>query len=496
MEIRLEVIDGKDKGKSFRFTEADRFIVGRDAAGSMAHYKLGADDRYVSRNHFILEIRPPRCYIKDNQSMNGTFVKVKGQPDYSKVSEVELHDGDSIKAGFTVMSIAIVDEPEPIVEKKICAKCSAEMTGPSQADGICDRCRQDELTKAAEPMPAPKPRPKPEKTYRCIKCGKDVSAMAVKDGRAEELDGIFSYLCRNCAASDERDVDIQEIREYRILRVLGRGGMGVVYKAWHKPTGRLVALKKILPEASMNKKLIQLFQREISVMSSLKHQNIVRFFDSGTIGKDYYFTTEFLTGGDAEKLLTDTYKGPVPVNVACDIVCQALSGLEYAHSLGYIHRDIKPQNILLSTGGTAIAAKISDFGLSKLREGAGMSSITMLGEFNGTPFFMAPEQLTDYKNVKPSADVYSMGVTLYFLLTANYQYHFPSPMELLRGMLRGQKPKDPFLIMLEEEPIPARDRNPAIPMELARVVDKSIRKNKNDRYSTASELKEAILKAQ
>lgn len=501
MKIQSEVIEGPYKGKTFIFTEPDCFLVGRDAPGCHAHFRLEkGKDMYVSRNHFLLEIRPPNCFIKDNQSTNGTYLKKSGDVDFKRITTEQLHDGDLIRIGDTIFKVSIVEEKQAVApEVFMCIRCGADITPSignidvselSINDYLCSKCKELKLKKVA---------PSLQKKYRCLNCERDVSNKANKDGRAEELSDVALYLCEDCDSKEQETVDIIRIKDYWVLKELGRGGMGVVYKVWHEPTGRLAALKKILPEASMDEKANKLFQREMAVISSLIHKNIVRLYDLGMVGREHYFVSEFMPYGDVDKLVTMEYKGPLPVKLACEIICQALEGLDFAHRHPkvFVHRDIKPQNILLNKSKTGkVITKISDFGLAKSSAEAGNSGITKQGQTAGTLLFMAPEQLLNYRFVKPPADVYSMGVTLYYLLTARYPFNFPTPLEQLMGMLiKPQKPRDPLLIILEDPPIPIRERNPDIPEKLAKVVDKAIRKDKKERFQSAGEFKEAIEKA-
>jgi len=497
IRIQLKVVKGPDEGKTFSFSEPDIFLVGRDAPGCQAHFRLSPKDRYVSRNHFLLEIRPPYCYIRDNQSTNGTYIKRKGDREFKRIDQAELHDGDLIQVGYTVLEVRIIKEEQlaSSEEKVFCIRCGREITELLRSkrteeltisDYICPECKRKREAKR---------RLAPKKIYLCAICKEDVTSKADKDGRADELSDVALYLCERCANLEQREVDIREIRDYRILKVLGKGGMGIVYKAWHKPTGRLVAIKKILPKVVMDEKANKLFQREMAVMSNLIHRNIVRLFDQGMVGRMHYFVSEFMPDGSADDLINNVYRGPLPIELACDIVCQALDGLEYAHRKGFIHRDIKPSNILLRKVDGRFIAKLGDFGLAKNYERAGYSGMTRPGETAGTLLFMAPDQIVDYRFVKPPADVYSMGVSLYYLLTAKFPFNFPSPAELLMGLVEGKGVKDPILIILEDPRIPIRKKNPRIPKKLAKVVDKSIKRDKSKRYQSAAEFKEAILSA-
>jgi serine/threonine-protein kinase len=151
------------------------------------------------------------------------------------------------------------------------------------------------------------------------------------------------------------------------------------------------------------------------------------------------------------------------------------------------HAPLRKGHLLKRAGDVSFEAKLSDFGLAKSYTNAGQSGITRVGESSGTIFFMAPEQITNYRFVKPPADLYSLGVSLYYLLTGRYQFDFPSPMEQVRGLLKGKPQKDPLLIVLEDRPIPIRERLPELPRSLAEVVDKAVRKAEGKRYQRAGE---------
>jgi serine/threonine-protein kinase len=484
VKLVLEVAEGPDRGRRFEFSEPDCFLVGRDAPGSCAHYRLGPEDVYVSRNHFLLEIRPPRCHVRDNQSKNGTWLRRAGG-EWRRIEAEEVRDGDEIRVGKTVLRLSFVEEPEE--ERYFCVRCGADITpllagrkaaGLAPGDFLCPDCRE----KA-------RPREKGPAAPGCSICGGRLEAA---DPRFDELKEACLYLCAHCAER-ERAEGRPDFGDYTLLKELGRGGFGSVFQAWHRPTGRLVALKRMVPELGLDERKNKLFQREIAVMGELVHPHIVRLFDHGMVGREHWFAAEFAPGGDLWTLVRERRRGPLPAEEACRYVCQALDGLEYAHRKGFVHRDLKPQNILLGGRGPQHVAKIGDFGLAKCYETAGMSRITKTGEVEGTPFFIAPEQLENYKYVKPPADVYSMGVTLYFLLTGKFPFEFPSSMEQLRDLLlKGKRPKDPIRLTLEEERIPIREQNPSVPRRLAEVVDRSVRRREEERFRSAGEFKQAI----
>lgn len=497
MQVHLHVIEGPNQGEEYSSTEQGCILVGREASGSRAHFLLSPRDQYVSRNHFLLEFQPPNCYIRDNGSRNGTLLKAVNDRQFHRVNISRISDGDLIQVGCTLLRVSL-GEDKATLERSFCLECGADITEAlaarrakdiSYIDYICAACR-GRMRESAEAAAIR------EGTFLCGACGKDVTSVANRDGRALELGTAVTYLCDSCAIAAQKDSEAREIRDYLVLHEIGKGAMGIVYKAWHGPTGRLVALKMILPEAAMAEKANRLFQREMSVMRTIRHPAIVRLIDHGMFEGEHFLVCEYVSDGSTEALLREVLKGPLPVPLACGLVSQVLEGIGYAHERGYIHRDIKPKNILLKrTGDASFEAKLSDFGLAKSYTNAGQSGITRIGESSGTIFFMAPEQITNYRFVKPPADLYSLGVSLYYLLTGRHQFDFLSPMEQVRGLLRGKQQKDPLLIVLEDKPIPIRDRLPELPKHLADVVDKAIRKTEAKRYQTAGEFLAALTKA-
>ncbi|MEQ8167896.1 MAG: protein kinase [Candidatus Eremiobacterota bacterium] len=503
MKVILRIEEGPGGKEDFVFDRHDTFVVGRSKINTHSQLK---GDGYISRHHFILELNPPYCFLKDLGSTNGTKVNDRK---LGKGELIQLSDKDSIRVGKTLLTINIAREEDITGEAEgtlflspevNCIECGKDVLGElagkkaDDLEGLVYTCR--ECT-----------RKKQEKAYTieetpvlCAGCRKDVSDMANRDGKRDEFTDSAVYYCPLCKPPRKEGTFRDKMGDYELLSLLGKGGMGEVYKAWHTITGRLVALKRILPMAAMSEKNKKLFQREMLVISRLIHPNIVRLYDQGHTGKDHYFAIEFLGDGDASDLLIKKYTGPVPYLEACDIICQSLEGLQFAHSKNYIHRDIKPQNILLHRDSKGIKAKLSDFGLAKNFEEAGGSMMTKDGEVAGTVIFMAPEQLLNYKYVKPPADVYSMGVSLYYLLTGKYPFDYPSPLDCMMAVKNGmridvRKYADPLLLVLSENPIPVRERAGHIPAELARVVDKSVRKREDERYASAREFREDILKA-
>ena len=270
------------------------------------------------------------------------------------------------------------------------------------------------------------------------------------------------------------DNAVFSLSDYNVQRELGRGGCGAVYLATPKVGGDPVAVKLMLSRAQGEPRAIEQFKREMQVIAGLQHPNIVRFLDSGSDQGTFFFVMEYCDGGS----LADVAKasgGTLPPDVLMPWALQALAGLAAAHQEGYVHRDIKPHNILLHRH----RAKISDFGLAKNFQKAGLSGMSITGRYAGTPYFMPPEQIVNFKYVKPVSDVWSFAATLYHLLTGKFPYRFDPK-------------RDPIDIILNENPVPIRDRLPGLAKELADVIDKALVRNPKNRFPDAGKLLAAI----
>jgi hypothetical protein len=227
--------------------------------------------------------------------------------------------------------------------------------------------------------------------------------------------------------------------QYEIMRTLAEGGMGVVHEARHKPTGRRVALKEILAEElEKDSDLLARFEREALVMRAVKSEHIASILDAGM---DFatghpFLVMELLHGEDLEQLLRRT--GPLPEEVALRICAQACRGLARAHAANVIHRDIKPANLFLARreGSSEVVVKVVDFGIARARDelsgGLYRRTLTSSGLMLGTPLYMSPEQVKGPKNVDARADIWSLGIVLYEMLTGRTPH---ADEETLGGLL-------------------------------------------------------------
>ncbi|MFO0667742.1 MAG: serine/threonine-protein kinase [Polyangiaceae bacterium] len=281
------------------------------------------------------------------------------------------------------------------------------------------------------------------------------------------------------------------VDKYSLMRLIGRGGMGEVYEAKHIQTGRRVALKLVRIAAgsteSDSKDIVRRFVREGRAMGAVQSNHIVQVLDAGADPdtNEPFMVMEYLDGEDVSRALKRT--GPMPVDLAIRIVTQACRGLAKAHEAGIIHRDIKPGNLFLarSDGGTVLL-KLLDFGIARYRAnddlgGENTKDLTRTGSMLGSPHYMAPEQARGKKDIDARADVWSLGVVLYKLLTGK------TPHEMHDGGL-GE-----LLITICCVPAPAiQDRAPWVPPAVAEVIHTALALSPSRRYANAGEMLEAL----
>jgi serine/threonine-protein kinase len=259
-----------------------------------------------------------------------------------------------------------------------------------------------------------------------------------------------------------------EIPGYLIEAVLGRGGMGVVYKARHLKLRRTVALKMMLAGPFAGKDERSRFMREAEAVAALRHEHIVQVYDVGDLDGCPYFTMEYIEGGTLAEKLAGI---PQAAKRAADLVVKLAGAVQVAHRAGILHRDLKPGNVLLTADGTP---KIADFGLARRLDSE--ESQTISGTRMGTPSYMAPEQVTGSRvSLGPAVDVYALGAILYETLTGRPPFH-------------GETARDTERQVLEQEPVPPSRLNPRIPRDLETICLKCLHKDHSRRYATAADV--------
>ena len=446
-KVTLTITEGNLKGQKFTFDTRTTRIIGR-ATDCDPQIPDDENHRTISRYHCLLDINPPDIRVRDFGSKNGTFVNGKkiGQraanqtpEEAAKLSfpEVDLKTGDEIKLSHTIFQVKTEIDPE--LEKTL----------------------------------------KPE--------------IPLNQQKKPDLLAMIQGFLQQLAAGNQ---NLGTIKNYKILRELGRGGFNIVYLAQHKQTGEQVALKVMLPQAAANQRAINWFMREIDNTKYLRHPNVIQLKDSGNAEGVFFFTMEYCNNGSIADLMVKSNNKILPLNEAVPMILQVLDGLEYAHNAeipnvkladgsfgkgrGLVHRDLKPGNIFVTNINGKNIVKVADYGLGKAFDQAGLSGLTNTGNTAGTPYFMPRQQVLDFKYAQPAVDVWAAAASLYYMLTANAPRNFS-----------GQ---DPFLAVLQSDAVPVRDRNSAIPKPLADAIDLALVDNPEIYFKSAAEFKQALLK--
>ncbi len=417
-QVSFRVIAGPHMGTGFTFEQHDTLFAGRLSKAQLRLEK----DLHFSRHHFRLEVNPPTCFLMDLNSRNGTYVNDE------RIRERFLRDGDIVSGGRTQMLVTIFD-PQDLI--------------PDALDATLVRPRPDEPEITA-PSPTPPTPSVPQQSP-----GSDNSPLSVVG--------------------------------YQLFEQLGTGDLGTVYRAQKLSNREQCALKILEPAAHTDEHAIQTFLREASVLNQLEHPHIIRLIEMGAAGRNLFFSTEYVQSISWSRLAA-RYTPEKRIRVACGLMNQILSALEYAHARSLVHRDVKPNNILITKKDDKLIAKLADFGLAKQYTTAGMSQVTRDGDVLGSLPFMSPDQFLNSREARPTCDLYSAGATLYWMLTG----HEPIPLE-------GHPCK--FLAILEAPPTPITDHNPAIPESLAAVVHRALEKTAEKRFASAAEMRHHLKSA-
>jgi len=454
MRVELKVIAGPHRGKSFVFDEHQTFLVGR---GSRAHFQLETADPWFSREHFLIEINPPRCRLFDLESRNGTLVNKR------RIQEIDLFDGDVICGGKTALRVNIEEHQR------------------DEFPAITGTNRMVQRTQSPDDDVAPAV---PELTPASGIDEADALSLPVPDSNQKGL-----QKTRRSNSTPELKIPQPEgkgdletdllVPGFQVLRKIGEGGMGVVYHVMRKEDRQQFALKTIHPDKAASKRELELFFREIEILQTLNHPRIVRFHEMGHVEDELYFLMEYIPGIDADQFYKK--EGTLPISVATRICCEILDGLEHAHNLGYVHRDIKPGNMLNADNGNHRGSCLADFGLARAYQTSQLSGLTISGEVGGSLAYMAPDQLTNFRNATPACDVYSVTASLYTMLTGKFVYDFTgSASQAVARILKGN-------------PTPITEHRSDIPKKLVNVIAKGLEPKPENRIPEAWKLKKLLL---
>jgi len=523
-KVFLKIINGVKKGEGFSYIEPSTVLIGRSPECNIV---LPNDEAHVdvSRFHCILDIIPPKIKIKDFGSLNGTFVNGKniGQraPDQNpeegaelRLSEYDLKDNDLIKIGETQFSVNIpilfkctecrkeIKEPEKLKNKNICLDCEKKI------DMFLEKkieekkiARKALLNKYRPPKPSPVI-PNIKKKIHCKKCGKDITQeKSIVNNKLQ-----ICNICRQkpvvllqvlLEQANKGNQMLKDIAGYKVIKELGRGGMGAVYLVKDEKRKKDVALKIMLPKIEVNQSARDMFMREVQLGAMLSHHHVVRVYDTGNSNGTMYMTTEYCQGGSVDVLMKK-YGGKLSLDRAAGIITHSLRGLEYIHrsklvdvllkdgrkvsSRGLVHRDLKPANIFLSDDSPTALAKIADVGMSKAFQLAGMSGFTRTGNTAGSPLFMPRQQVINFKYAKPEVDIWAIAASFYNMVTGTYPRDF-------------QPGKDIWLSLLKTKPVPIRKRDKSIPKPIARVIDSALEDHKALKYKNVKDFEKDFLHA-
>lgn len=348
---------------------------------------------------------------------------------------------------------------------------------------------------------------KKPKQIKCVECGKPFTPTAPDNSlcpecladRGKVLDAILKQVIGTPAP--QRPAVPSPVEGYTKVKLLGKGGMGEVWKVQESGTGKYYALKTMLPIVRADASAVKLFLREAKIGEVLSHKNVVKTYQSGCADGTFYILMDLCEGGSVDDLMKKK-GGKLSLELATWITLQVLSGLDYVHNVdiemaiqkgifggtkevsakGVVHRDFKPGNIFLSDTSDQPVAMVADLGMAKAFDLAGVFKITKTGQVMGTPVFMPRQQAIAYKYAKPEVDVWAAAASYYNMLTGTFPKNF-------------RPGKNAWQIIVTEDAVPIRDRNSAIPKSMAAVIDTALRETPTIGYQRALDFRKDLVKA-
>ena len=436
-KVILTVTSGSLEGQKFKFDSRTTCLIGRakDCNPQLPNDKA---NRVISRYHCLLDINPPNIRVRDLGSKNGTYVNGE------KIGQRQI--GESASRADRMRS------PEYDLKEK-----DKFQLGNTVFRVTIERGSQDNPS--------------------VVKPSLDLLSI------------INNTIAQ--AATDKRDKIA--LKDYKIIRSLGKGAFSEVFLVLNQQTGQLAALKVMQPQESLNTDNKEIFLREVANTHALNHPNIIRLLDYGYANNIFFFVLEYCEGGNVAELMRQK-GGRLSLDEAMVIILQTLDALEYAHNAeipfaargngtfrpgrGLVHQDIKPRNIFLEKKGDTQVVKLGDYGLAKAFDQAGFSGQSRSGARAGTLSFIPRQQVLDLKYCQPDADVWAVAACLYNLLTGTFPRDFAQ--------------KDSLLAVLQNKAVPIRERNASIPKALASIIDSALIDDPEINFKSAADLKKAL----
>ncbi len=494
----------------------------REEAGGEAHEEYELHDGDVIRLGKRCELK---CTIEKadilaisgewDESQQGRDVEEVEEPEDGNVYASAMEGGSAEEVPAEESEGLPLEEEAELAEEASAEEASAEEASAEEAEPAVESAEEslEEEAVAAEAPAEEEPEAAAEEAP--AEAAGEEPAAEEPEEEEDEADAEHNKVMEQALANllieilgglkMEQPAGPAPVEGFDKVALLGKGGMGEVWKVKERKTGKVYALKTMLPELAGDRKAKDMFLREAKLTEFLDHENVVRTYKTGFSNKVYYIMMDLCEGGSVDSLM-EHYGGKLPLNLATFIILQALDGLDYVHNApvqaqiikkglfggekeksmdakGLVHRDFKPGNIFLADNSDHPVAKVADFGMAKAFQAAGLSNISDVpGMVKGTVPFMPRQQALNCRYAKPEVDIWAAAATYYHMLTGQF------PKNFRRGANMWQ-------IVVSENAVPIRQRDPSIPVKLAEVIDRALIERPKIVYSSAAVLHDDIVRA-
>ena len=432
------------------------------------------------------------CYIKNK----------KEQLDKDIAGKKALEEAQRKKAEEARIAAEQAEQARIVAQREE-KRAEAERQRKAAEKAAAERKEAERLARELAAQLAEKARQK-----ECTGCGKRFTPTAPDNSlcpecladRAKMIDAVLKNMLGGALVMPgEKAAGPSPVKGYEKVKLLGKGGMGEVWKVRNTSSGKFYALKTMLPQVAADANARTIFLREADIGKYLKHRNVVKTHETGCTNGVFYILMDLCEGGSVDSLM-EKNGGKLSIKQATYIILQVLSGLDYVHNLdvqveiqklmfkgakdahGVVHRDFKPANIFLSDTSDKPVAMVADFGMAKAFDTAGLSRITKTGVVMGTPVFMPRQQAVDFKYAKPEVDVWAAAASYYNMLTGTFPKNF-------------RPGKNVWQIIVTEPAVPIRKHETKIPEKLAAVIDRALVEQPSIGCTSASTLRRNIVSA-